>query len=158
MILNEAVTHSPTDRLMQILLESHTLEVGRSGDLFHMDFETIKPLLTTSWITQTLEFTDTFGIDIRGNTAQLKHWCTGDSMIMDDIIGTRGTTFSDEEMEGINRCRLYLQVVTRSDLTEGDGKTIRPEVWECEKTFNSTSAEAYRWPAQPRPGPQSRAR
>ena len=143
-ILSEADSGSPTGRLFQTLLESHILEVGRGGDIFQMKYTEIEPLMTESWIKNTLAFTSKHEIELQGNNTKLEQWCQEDSLIMDDILATPGATWTKEKIEDINRCRLYLQVTNKSDITEEEGRKVRASAIECWKDFESTSSRAYR--------------
>ena len=137
MILNEAGTGSPTDKLFQILMEGHLLEVGHQGKLWQIDYTKVKDLLTDTWIKNTMEFKHKQGINIVGQERQLNYWRQEDSMIMEDILNTPGTTYSQEERGAINRCRMFLQCTTKSDIAESDGKVIRDSVWEhCRGRFS----------------------
>ena len=154
-LIDEAGTTSPTGKLMDILIEGHTLEVGRRGNILQMKYKGIKPLLTSSWIQNTMEFADTHQLQIKGNEVKLHTWTDQDSFVMDDIMTCPGATFTEDQLRAINRCRMYMHITTRSDMAEGSGRSIRQTVWECDYDTVSTSRQAYRWPAQPRPGPNS---
>jgi hypothetical protein len=77
-------------------------------------------------------------------------------MIMEDGRKRGKKAWYPHEWLAINRCRIYLQAVTKSDLSTGDGKRILTSAWECSKDWKSTSAAAYSWPAQPRPTEKQR--
>ena len=153
--INEAGSGSPTDKLMQLLLESHILEIGFSGNILDWTYDKIEPLMTRSWIKHTLHFLADTELRITGNKEELSLWRENDTMIMEDILGNPGTTYTREEQQAINRCRVYLQIVTVSDMMEGSGTSILEIIWNCQREFQSTSGKAYRWPAQQRPGPAS---
>ena len=94
-------------------------------------------------------------IRLVGNNTELDKWKQNDTLIMKDIIKNPGMTYEQEAIQAINRCRIYLQVTTVSDITEARGNRILRSVWECQRDFTATSSKAYKWLAQQRPGPTS---
>ena len=133
--LDEAGTNSPTRRLMDILVEGHTLEVGRQGSIFQYPYNQIKQHLTNSWMKHTLEFTDLYGFKIQGQTPTLRTWREHDSMLMDALERTQGVHISSEEKQAFQRCRLYLQVNTISNITNGQGTNLLEAAWECKRQW-----------------------
>jgi len=67
-----------------------------------------------------------------------------------DIFQERRLAIKD--MRALNRCRIYLQVLTISDITETDGKTIMRAVKTGQLLDDRTST--LLWPKQGRPSPQ----
>jgi hypothetical protein len=67
-----------------------------------------------------------------------------------DEIALQDDYFSNNEIAHINRCRLYLQVATLADITNGNGTMIRQEVLKGQSTPHHQSY--YNWPRQMRPG------
>lgn len=153
-LLQEAGSGSPTDQLLQIVIDQHTLERGRQGDIFKGEDKDLH-LYTSTWMSNTIQFIKKNGLQVEGNQTKLKKWCTQDTFIMDDILRAPGTTFTESEIKDINRCRMHLGIVTTSDMTDGTGRTVRQGVWECDKDIETTSQRAYHWPCQMRPGKSS---
>jgi hypothetical protein len=73
-----------------------------------------------------------------------------DRILMDDVLAA---WYTDSEIQGINRCRLYLQVGCRSDICTAYGVGLDPEIQA--KTPAVTSTSRIKWPCQ---GPPVRAR
>jgi hypothetical protein len=69
-------------------------------------------------------------------------------------IATNGHTFTNSEIEKINRCRIFLKVVLTSDVSSADGKSIQPPAFACLASAQLRSPT--QWPIQPRPGPGHR--
>jgi hypothetical protein len=57
--------------------------------------------------------------------------------------------FTVKEMKDINRCRLYLQVVYLSDVTDISGHNI--EAWAIKGKRESSRSSKWEWPIQQRP-------
>ena len=142
---------SPTGQLLEILLHGHVLEIGRSGSFLEQKYNEVGPTLTQSWLKDTLQYISHHGITIHGKHNHLQTWRQRDSLIMDDINNTPGTTTSDMELTAANRCRMYLKATTKSDISTGDGKGIINSAWNCFRDWNTLSSRAYKWPRQPRP-------
>ena len=70
------------------------------------------------------------GIRMDTGNPKLEKWTADDSFIMEDMIraGIRG-----EQLEAVNRCRMYLQAITKSDLSEGGGGRNISGITECGK-------------------------
>jgi hypothetical protein len=143
-----------TGKLLSTLISGHVLELGRRGFLFQHKYDKVHYLLTDSWIKNTLRFTDSEQITIEGSNPELQEWRDFDSFIMEDGDVSGKTNWSAKEWKSINNCRKYLQVVTRSDMSTGDGKYILEQAWNCRREWQSTSSRAYNWPAQNKPGKQ----
>ena len=150
-LVDEGGTVSPTGQLLQQVIEGHVLEVGRSRGIFELPYAEIKQELTYSWIQDTLQFLDTTGISIKGATPALQQWRENDSFLMDDITSVQGTNITDADRQAFQRCRLYLQVNTLSDIVNGGGTHILAAAWRVHKEWTSMSSAAYGWPYQPTP-------
>ena len=76
-----------------------------------------------------------------------------DQIIMDNII--QDTTWTDNDIMRLNRCRIYLRVTTIADLTNAAGTQILSSIYFCMEEGRLSSTD--HWPYQPRPGPHHRA-
>ena len=54
-----------------------------------------------------------------------------------------------DQLRRVNRCRIYLQVLTLSDIVDAHGETIIPQYLNGERFLDRSSI--YRWPRQGRP-------
>jgi hypothetical protein len=73
-----------------------------------------------------------------------------DHILMDDVLAG---FYTDSEIQGINRCRLYLQVECLSDICAADGVRLDPGIQEKAPTV--TSRSTIQWQCQGLPGPRS---
>ena len=141
-----------TGDLLRESIEAATLELGYSKNFFLLPFNIFSRHLTECWIENLWKFASDNTITIQNHvTPKLQPERENDIFIMEDIInlGNFGTT----DLKRINACRLYLQVTTLSDITEGNGTKIN-KAYKCIKDEERSSP--YLWPNQPRPGPLSR--
>ena len=58
--------------------------------------------------------------------------------------------FHGIQLASINRCRIYLQVITLSDISTGDGLRIDKSTYTGVKNTNIRTE--YLWPVQGKPG------
>ena len=63
-----------------------------------------------------------------------------DVFLMDTFIGQ----FSVSELKRFNCCRMYLQAMTLSDITTGDGNYISDEAWNG--NLDPSRISQYSWP------------
>ena len=66
---------------------------------------------------------------------------------MDTVIASN--LFTKNEIETINRCRLYLRVFFLSDIVSGNGQYIIPDIVRGEK-FEQLKSR-WQWPRKPKP-------
>ena len=150
-LIDDGGIDNPTGKLLDILIQDHTLETGRTGKILHQDYKQVRPTLTQSWISNTMEFLTQHKITIEYEQQELQLWRKQDSFIMDDIANMQGVTTTPDEVEAVNRCRLYLRVNTKSDISNGNGTAVLESARTCYRDWESISCRAYNWPYQPRP-------
>ena len=147
-LIEEGDENSTTGKLLRNLIEQHTVEVGLPGEFTSWNYKAIEPIMTNTWLKNTMEYMDRDHITMDTDNPKLCKWSEEDTFIMEDAIqaGIRG-----HQLQAMNRCRLYMQVVTRSDLSSGGGDEILKEVIDVEKGTESMSSKEYKWPYQTRP-------
>ena len=149
-LLDHGGTNSVTGQLLQNSFESHIIYLGTSFDICNMS----RPMyrhMEDSWIKHTLLFMNTHQIKLRHNLPSLSPWGgNNDTILMDKILPKQGNTATRLQVGAFNRCRLFLQVTTLSDITTADGNIIL-SAWHVHHGYQSISGTAYRWPNQKRP-------
>ena len=73
-----------------------------------------------------------------------------DMCIMDLIDNSSATA-----MQCINRCRIFLQATTISDITNAEGDRINDYAWNNNPNIMNPRRSKHAWPIQPRPGKKS---
>ena len=153
-LLDETKGNSPTARLLQIAHQDHILEIGRDRFLYDWKFSDVAHLMTDTWVKNTLQFISETNLKVEGDLPRLHKWREGDTLLMDEFTDNPGYTITKQDVTKANRCRQYLQVLTRADIASGNGNKILQSAWKVEKDWTSCSSNAYRWPKQPRPSQQ----
>ena len=143
-------TDTMTGKLIQVSLESAQLEIGIGRNLFQLEYKLYGHLLTDCWLKCIWKFAQQNDIIIidrhtKYPTPQHEH----DVFLMEIFIHEG---YSKAQLKKINRCRLYLGVLTVSDVMNGRGNGFT-STYNCIK--DDTRPTRYLWPKQPKPGAQS---
>ena len=96
------------------------IEIGLGHNLFSLDYEVYSTYATDCWIKSTWEFSYIHHINIEESvTSNVILRRQNDAYIMEAITNLQ--RYSKAELNHINRCCLYLQVTTLSDITTACG-------------------------------------
>jgi hypothetical protein len=139
---------SMTHQLLRVTMESYALlEAGLPGDpasLPSVSYSTPK-----CWITQTLHSMAKYDISLQSGFTGLSKWCQDDKYIMDRMR----LFFSGSSLATVNKVRMYLRIVTWSDLVSADGKHYDTDLLQGIRGDGhpSPSFSRYHWPTIPPP-------
>ena len=146
-------TEHITGKLLRAGIEAGKVEMGIGQDIFSLNYWKYEGLLTDAWIKNLWKFLWEKSIVLEEKkTMNLKTHRENDRFIMEDIVNLN--IYSKAEIQHINRCRIYLQVSSLSDIATGDGNNFSYRAYRCE--FDGTRLNTYIWPRQPRPGQNAR--
>ena len=104
-------------------------------------------LTPQSWLQQLWHSISKYSIKLTKLHSKIPLPWENDVALMDAVIQAK--FFSRDEVECINRCRLYMKVFFLSDIVSGNGKLILQEVYEGREIKDRTSR--WQWPRQSRP-------
>ena len=143
-------TDTITGELLRANIEAIKIHVGIRHNIFTMDYERLNKLVPPSLIKNVWYFCSKHDIIINETTTtDLILRRENDRFIMESIaLGHHH--FTNNELAHINRCRLYLQVTTLSDIVNGNGMLIRQGA--LKGTLKKLNKPYYSWPRQTRPG------
>ena len=109
---------------LQTSLELFILELGFTAtDPFSISFQRYGHLVTDSWIKTIWEKCDNYKIEVTVRNVDLQSPREGDKWIM-PILAAAG--HSPEQLQRLNRVRLYQQALFLSDVTTASGRLIDP--------------------------------
>ena len=148
----ECLLSSNTDvgrHMLTTALESSLVETGLPGPLFLHPFY---PYTTRTWATFTWEFSRHLLLDVNEGTEGPPLLCEGDAYLMSLFISSG--LYTNSQLGHLNRCRLYLRVYSRSDITEGNGVIIARWAWTGDLS-QRLRPQRLKWPYQERPGKTS---
>jgi hypothetical protein len=125
------------------------LEIGCNGPTLSFPYEDFAKLATNCWIRQTWQFMDAHQIRIEGNSPDFVLSRANDQLLI-PLFHEQG--IRDDQLQRLNRCRLFFQVLTISDITTGCGGKITKAGWNGIRDKTRTSS--YQWSSQGTPSVQ----
>jgi hypothetical protein len=131
-----------TGRLLRVVVEGCYIETGFGGDLFNVNMAKVT-WVSKTWLTDTIAAMQRYRIRLLHNIPNLKIWKERDVFLMEMFQDSK--LFSNQELKWINEVRVFLQVMTISDITSSDGRYIKQKVYDGLRDF-SCSGAAYHWP------------
>ena len=141
-----------TGKLLQCNLEQLRIEIGDNDHILASDITQKEHyLLTDSYVRSTWQFMSKENIQLEDNTPAIPLLREGDQCLMTEF--SKNTKIPKSALRTLNKCRLYLQAFTLSDLTSGDGTKIRDEAWHGRQYNNGRDYSS--WPLWGRPGLQA---
>ena len=137
-----------TGDLYRSTLEQLMINIGYGSDLFSAPYAALGKLMPYTWMTHMWEFLAGNGLRVRHDIV-LRLLRQHDSFIMRRAVEV---SFPFETLDAINRCRLYLRVLTVAEIVTADGEFITDKAWNGIR--DSTMESPYKWPTQPCPPPK----
>ena len=132
-------------------LEAIQIEIGSTKQFFRLSFPDFGYFTPVSWLQQLWHNVSKYNISLFRANSTLNPPRQQDFALMDKLVQAK--KISREELQCINRCRLYLKVFFFSDLVSGNGTTILLEAWEGRQLHHRHSR--WQWPRQTRPPPSN---
>jgi hypothetical protein len=150
-IIQYSIGHITTNygvgKLMRICIESTQLEVGTFEPFMFTLHSIYGPAtLTASWVLEIWSFLKLF----KATITLTKIWLPLPQRQNDQSIMSLATlyTYREGELRKINRCRIYLRVLSVSDITYFDGTRV---LQTCYDGLLSVDNTTIRWSNQQRP-------
>jgi hypothetical protein len=139
-------TNHLTGQLIRHTLEATKLEIGCEGPLMMKPFHTYSDLITPTWLTQTWQFLSNHNMQIDDLVADLALDREHDQFI---IGAFQQAGYNGKTLGRLNRCRVFLQATTVSDISTGCGKFVAQAAWTGR--VDTTRMRKYNWPDQGKP-------
>ena len=137
-----------TGHMLTCNLEQLRIELGENIDILQSNYYQYEPqLLTQSFTRDTWKFMADNNISLDDNTAKIPYSRQGDRDIMECFRLNKNIPTSS--LKQLNRCRLYVQAFTLSDIVTSCGAWIRNEAWHGRKCDNGHDRK--NWPIWGRP-------
>lgn len=124
-LLHHGGTNNITGNLLQSSYELLQLEVGLPGEILHRTHAQWSYIATSTWLTETWKYASSINLQITTNLPSLKGLCEGDQFLM-DVLWNKG--YRGQDLLILNRCRLWLQILTVAELTDGTGTRLIPKL------------------------------
>jgi len=123
--LREIIKHSDTKSVLwqqiQNGLELAQMEAGVPDIIYNHPHHKYSILTTASWVTSIWSFTSHMQMNFSGWEHKLRLQRHNDRFIMASFTDSG---YSGYQLRTLNRCRMYLEAFTLSDIVDGDGKKI----------------------------------
>ena len=146
MLVNHGHKKTLTGGLIRATFEQLQLEIGLPGNIFQWKHNDWKEITTMTWISSIWKFATEMGIHVQPSTIVLKPRRVHDTFIM-AFFGAAG--ISGKELRPLQRCRLFLQATTLTDLANAEGTRITTESLDGIK--RQVEPAYYSWPIQRNP-------
>ena len=131
---------------LKAVLEGHRLETGTSFPLFQQVFQNTAILTTDTWVKRVWEELDSLEVHVEPEAAELPVLRQGDRLLMDVFLDALPP---QEELKWLNWCRMYLNVVSLSEIVTADGRYVTTEAWNG--TRLAPRRTQLQWPRTSRP-------
>jgi hypothetical protein len=142
-------TDTITGELLRANIEAIKMYIGIGRNFLTLEYGRLHKLVPPSLLKHIWQFIHKYDITIEEEvTSNLILRRENDTFLMEEIA--THNEFSDNDLVHINRCRLYLQVTTLADITNGNGMLLLQGILKGSKM--SHHQPYYSWPRQERPG------
>lgn len=137
-----------TGSLLRAAIEWAKIHVGVEGNFFQLDFKRYGNLLPRSFVKTAWEFARKYHIDLPNTDPNLIPHREQDQFLMEAFAAQPSITNS--QLTELNRCRLFLQVHTLSDIVDGSGTRLSKQYFDG--TIDQYRTPSHDWPKQGNPG------
>lgn len=140
--------------LLRIMLDTLQLHLGFPLSPLTYPYTSISRYIDPSWLSSTWDLmTEASALLTLSDQWTLPLDRQNDCHLMPQLVSLAATfSLSTPDLVKFNRCRLYLQVLTLSNIVDSSGNTINTDFWKGNKI---TRISSLSWPKQARPGPTS---
>lgn len=141
---------SPSHSLLQSSLEYTQLEVGSGTTFLNLDYHKYHHCLTPTWATSLWNFMTDHHISTTYHINTPKLLRHHDAYLLPSVI--QNDLIPHSKHKDFNKCRMYLQVISLSEISTGLGRHI---LHDSSKGIKSEHPlRDYNWPKVPTPTPQ----
>ena len=146
-LVSHMVKNTYVGDLIEATLEIAALEIGMGENIFHLPYDVYSPLLTESWIKVPWQCCWENDIVLHGEYRLPQLARVQDRYLMDMVVHSKLLT--NREKLIVNRCRLFLQVLTLADISTGDGTKVAHSYYTG--VGEDSRSSRYSWPEQGQP-------
>jgi hypothetical protein len=136
-------SHQLTGELLRHSAQALRLEVGCNGSLLELPFSTFGVLACKSWMKHTWFFLSDNKVSVHIDVPEFELRRENDSLLIPLFVSLG---YSGEKLVKLNKCRIFLQVVTLSDICCGDGQVLNHNAWHGIQSLSQK--QFYLWPNQ----------
>ena len=155
-LLGHLSNQDEVGNLLKISIDKLQLNIGLPDSPISKSFSHITTLAPPSWVATSWEFLN----DFQGTLNFTNPWhlpldregdCHLMAQVLEHLIDITSPCLTCSEHQKLNLCRLYLQVITLSAITNSSGTEIDIHFWKGNRSLRISN---HKWPQQTRPSPQ----
>ena len=132
-------------RNMRASAEQLQLEVGYGTPALHLDFEKFAGFTTDCWLKSLWRGLSHFRIQVSWRKFPALPLQRVGDCYLNALFTNLG--YSPDQLQALNRCRLYLRVYSLADIATGDGSRIRKVFTQVQQP-RDVQASKYEWPVE----------
>ena len=135
-----------TGQLIRHSLEATKLELGCDGPVLLMNYDELGYLATSTWMTHLWKFLSDNHMGMEDSLPELELQREGDQYLIRSFLSVG---YKGDQLRRLNRCRIFLKVVTVADIATGCGTFLSTAGWQGR--VDETRMDRYEWPRQGEP-------
>ena len=139
---------SQTAQQLQLDSELAQLHIGTKSWIFDYSYDDFGLLLDSCWMKTTWRFLSQYHFTIQAHHLKFSLPRDNDSFLMEKV---RQQAISDNDLVRFNRCRMFLHVLTISDLTDAHGTHLVHGALNGRTLRSGLRRSSLSWPIQGRP-------
>ena len=145
-LLSSYDTNNTMAQQLQVSIELIHLLIGTQNWIFDQIDNGIIDMIDNSWVKSTWEYIITHNFTIKTNSISFQHPRAHDKFIMEHI---NELPISRMDKTRLNSCRVYLQILTLSDMADAGGTQLMENALKGRRDPSRPSN--LNWPTQGRP-------
>ena len=149
--VKEFIQHCMTElvlgKQLQFQLETMQLQAGVGDFILNYDYNKFSNLVFSGWIAHMWKFTSDMKYTFSGWNNVLKPQRDNDKYIMEEFVRFG---YTKQKLQLLNKCRIYLQAISLSDIANGQGNQIVKNYLEGRR--DAARRSTFAWPNTKRPG------
>ena len=144
-MVDQTWKNTPSAKLLKANIEAVKLDAGIGGHIFDRNIPITWLSANKLWVVDTLKFCQEYSIQFKepGECLTIKR--EGDAFLMEGFIAAGA---EKTQLQALNRCRLYMQVTTVADISNGEGNKLHPHAFSRKRIGQR---DTYHWPVQGMP-------
>ena len=148
--LMSILTTNSTNHIMwrqyKLGLELLQLKTGVMGCVLNADYSKFSKYVEDTWITSQWKFMWNAELHMKGWKLNMKKQREYDNALMEVFVNAG---YDEETLKLLNKCRMHLQIITISDVVDGDGVALCPMAMEGR--INPGRESIYTWQEAKKP-------
>jgi hypothetical protein len=149
LLIGHLRSRDKTSNLIIISMSNIQILVGSNTPFFHLQYSKYGKWIEHSWLTSLWQFVSRVRFTLKIKRAWYPHLPrSNDVMLMDYFLSLN---YKPQQLESLNRCRIFLQVLSLSDIVSADGRLLIVPTLSGNKLTDRRST--LKWPDQQKPPP-----